>query len=102
MSQPTETPLVLRDRDARGVIHLTLNRPHKRNALSNASRSAAVAYAPPAALPATPCMSMLSLNAPSPERVRRVYPRATRSGDASDLRNAASFIPALANTFAEM
>jgi len=34
MSQPTETPLVLRERDARGVIHLTLNRPQAFNALS--------------------------------------------------------------------
>jgi len=34
MSQPTEAPLVLRERDARGVIHLTLNRPQAFNALS--------------------------------------------------------------------
>jgi enoyl-CoA hydratase/carnithine racemase len=34
MSQPTEAPLVLRERDARGVVHLTLNRPQAFNALS--------------------------------------------------------------------
>jgi len=34
MSQPAETPLILRERDARGVIHLTLNRPQAFNALS--------------------------------------------------------------------
>ncbi|MEI8266836.1 MAG: enoyl-CoA hydratase [Betaproteobacteria bacterium] len=34
MYQPTEAPLVLRERDARGVIHLTLNRPQAFNALS--------------------------------------------------------------------
>jgi enoyl-CoA hydratase/carnithine racemase len=40
MSQPTETPLVLRERDARGVIHLTLNRPQAFNALSESMLSA--------------------------------------------------------------
>ena len=34
MSQPTEAPLVLRERDARGVVYLTLNRPQAFNALS--------------------------------------------------------------------
>jgi enoyl-CoA hydratase/carnithine racemase len=34
MSQPTEAPLVLRERDARGVVQLTLNRPQAFNALS--------------------------------------------------------------------
>lgn len=34
MSDLSHTPLVLRERDARGVIHLTLNRPQAFNALS--------------------------------------------------------------------
>jgi enoyl-CoA hydratase/carnithine racemase len=40
MSQPTETPLVLRERDVRGVIQLTLNRPQAFNALSESMLSA--------------------------------------------------------------
>ena len=40
MSQPTEAPLVLRERDARGVVHLTLNRPQAFNALSESMLSA--------------------------------------------------------------
>jgi enoyl-CoA hydratase/carnithine racemase len=40
MYQPTEAPLVLRERDARGVIHLTLNRPQAFNALSESMLSA--------------------------------------------------------------
>jgi enoyl-CoA hydratase/carnithine racemase len=37
---PVETPLVLRERDARGVVRLTLNRPQAFNALSEAMLTA--------------------------------------------------------------
>lgn len=40
MSDLSRTPLVLRERDARGVIHLTLNRPQALNALSESMLSA--------------------------------------------------------------
>lgn len=40
MSDLSHTPLVLRERDARGVIHLTLNRPQAFNALSESMLSA--------------------------------------------------------------
>ena len=40
MSDLSPTPLVLRERDARGVVHLTLNRPQAFNALSEAMLSA--------------------------------------------------------------
>ena len=40
MSDPSTSPLVLRERDARGVVHLTLNRPQAFNALSEAMLTA--------------------------------------------------------------
>jgi len=40
MSDPSTSPLVLRERDARGVVKLTLNRPQAFNALSEAMLTA--------------------------------------------------------------
>ena len=40
LSQPVMTPLVLRERDARGVVRITLNRPNAFNSLSEATLSA--------------------------------------------------------------
>lgn len=40
MSDPSTSPLVLRERDARGAVHLTLNRPQAFNALSEAMLTA--------------------------------------------------------------
>lgn len=40
LSQPVMTPLVLRERDERGVVRLTLNRPNAFNSLSEATLSA--------------------------------------------------------------
>ncbi|MEI6027404.1 MAG: enoyl-CoA hydratase [Betaproteobacteria bacterium] len=40
MSAPSNSPLVLRERDARGIVRLTLNRPNAFNSLSEATLSA--------------------------------------------------------------
>ena len=40
LSQPVMTPLVLRERDERGVVRITLNRPNAFNSLSEATLSA--------------------------------------------------------------
>jgi enoyl-CoA hydratase/carnithine racemase len=40
LSQPVMTPLVLRDRDERGVVRITLNRPNAFNSLSESTLSA--------------------------------------------------------------
>ena len=40
LSQPVMTPLVLRERDERGVVRLTLNRPNAFNSLSESTLSA--------------------------------------------------------------
>jgi enoyl-CoA hydratase/carnithine racemase len=40
LSQPSMTPLVLRERDERGVVRLTLNRPNAFNSLSEATLAA--------------------------------------------------------------
>ncbi len=74
------------------ILPLTSRLP--RNALSKASRSAAVAYPPPAALPDEPNNLSFGYSTFRESGARSVYPAAAWDGNRSDDENPAVFIPA--------